>query len=90
MDDDTVDRKFDDWAGERKLNLNSFTTLQLYQYRQITVQDYISQFRRGTINAILPEAAKSMSVENALKIGKIESINIRKLLIDNREKFQKR
>ena len=84
------EQDYENWAVERKLNCDSPTTRQLYEHRSITVQDYISQFRKASINAVLPETAKSLTVEIALKLGKIETVNIRKLLTDNREKFQKR
>ena len=84
------DREFHAWATERKLNPDSPTTHQLYDNRCLTVQEYISRFRRGIINAILPELAKSMSVEEAIKVGRVENVNIRKLLIDSRDKFQRR
>lgn len=90
MTGEELDREFQAWATERKLNPNSSTTRQLYENRYLTVQDYIGRFRRGNINAVLPETAKSMTVEDAIKVGRIENINIRKLLIDNRDKFQRR
>jgi hypothetical protein len=90
MTDEAPEQKFYAWSVERKLNPNSPTTRQLYEQRYLTVQDYIGRFRRGTINAILPELARSMSVEDAIKVGRVENVNIRKLLIDNRDKFQRR
>jgi len=84
------DKAFEDWAKQCKLgNLNSPTTSQLYEYRFLSVQEYIARFRRGKINQVLPEEAKTMTVEEALQAGRVAQINIRKLLTDNREKFQK-
>lgn len=81
---------FERWAKEHSQgNLNSPTTRQLYENCLLTVEEYISQFRRATIKAVLPTEAKIMTVEDALKVGKIGTINIRKLLTDNRDKFQK-
>lgn len=90
MTDEVPEQEFHAWATERKLNPNSPTTHQLYENRYLTVQDYIGRFRRGTLNAILPEIAKLMSVEDAIKVGRVENVNVRKLLIDNRDKFQSR
>lgn len=89
MTGEEVEREFHAWATERKLNPNSPTTRQLYENRDLTVQEYVSRFRKGNINAVLPETAKSMSVEDAVKVGRIENVNIRKLLTDNRDKFQR-
>lgn len=47
---------------------------------------YIGRFRRSSINEVLPEEAKTISVEEALKIGRVGNKNIRKLLTDNRDK----
>lgn len=90
MTDERPDEEFEDWSRERKLSPNSSTTRQLYGNRYLTVQEYIGRFRKGSINAILPEEAREISVEEALKVGRVGNINIRKLLTDNREKFQKR
>jgi hypothetical protein len=90
MTDEAPEQEFHAWATERKLNPNSPTTRQLYENRHLTVQDYVGRFRRGIINAILPDVAKSMSVEDAIKVGRVENVNIRKLLTDNRDKFQRR
>jgi hypothetical protein len=90
MADEQLDEDFEDWCRDRKLSSNSSTTRQLYENRYLTVQEYIGKFRRGSINAVLPEEARVMSVEEAVKMGKVGSVNIRKLLTDNRDKFQKR
>ncbi|NEO16292.1 MULTISPECIES: hypothetical protein [unclassified Moorena] len=84
------DKEFEDWAKQCKLgNLNSPITGQLYKNRSLTVQEYIARFRRANINQVLPDEAKTMTVEEALKAGRVAGINIRKLLTDNREKFKK-
>ena len=84
------DKEFESWARLCKLgNLNSPTTRQLYENRRLTVQDYIGRFRRSSINEVLPEEAKTIPVEEALKIGRVGNTNIRKLLTDTRDKFQK-
>jgi hypothetical protein len=77
------------WARERKLNALSATTQQLYAFRHQTVREYVSQFRKSSLNAVLPDEARLMSVEDALRGGRVNDINIRKLLTDNREKFRK-
>jgi hypothetical protein len=87
---ESSDQDYEQWAADRPLGSQSTTTQQLYENRLLTVQDYISQFRKASINSILPESAKSLTVEDALAIGKIDDINIRKLLTDNRDKFSKR
>jgi len=82
--------EFENWARQCKLgNLNSPTTQQLYANRYLTVQQYISQFRKSILNAIVPEEAKNLTVEEALKLGRVGGVNIRKLLTDKREKFSK-
>ncbi|MBP0018963.1 MAG: hypothetical protein J7647_15620 [Cyanobacteria bacterium SBLK] len=88
-EDEQHDSDFENWAKKCKLNLNSPTTSQLYEYRMLTVQEYISRFRRGNIKAVLPNTAKSMTVEEALRQGKVEKVDIRKLMIQKRKKFQK-
>lgn len=90
MTDERPDEEFEDWSREHKLSPNSSTTRQLYENRYFSVQEYIGRFRKASINAILPEEAREMPVGEAIKIGIIGKINIRKLLTDNREKFQKR
>ncbi|MGD2184120.1 hypothetical protein [Lusitaniella coriacea] len=82
--------EFENWARERKLgNLKSPITRRLYENRNLTVQEYISQFRKASLNAILPEEAKLMSVEDAIEMGRVGNVNIRKLLTDQRDKFTK-
>lgn len=88
-EDEQHDSEFENWAKKCKLNLNSLTTSQLYEHRTLTVQEYISRFRRGNIKSVLPEAAKSMTVEEALRQGKVDNVDIRKLMIQKRKKFQK-
>ena len=83
-------REIEGWAKERKLNASSATTRQLYKNRDSTVQAYVSEFRKGRVNEVLPEEAKEMLVEDAIKLGRIGNVNIRKLLVDSRDKFQKR
>jgi len=85
-----ANREIEGWAKERKLNSSSATTQQLYENRASTVQTYVSEFRKGRVNEVLPEEAKEMLVEDAIKLGRIGNVNIRKLLIDSRNKFQKR
>lgn len=85
-----LDSDFERWARDHNQgNLNSPTTRQLYKNRMMTVEEYISQFRTASIKAVLPTEAKTMTVEDALKVGKVGNINVRKLLTDNRDKFQK-
>jgi hypothetical protein len=84
------DPELENWARECKLgNLNSPTTRQLYENRYLTVQEYIGQFRKASLNATLPEEAKTISVEDAMKMGRVNNVNIRKLLTDQRDKFKK-
>ncbi|WP_204106356.1 MULTISPECIES: hypothetical protein [Spirulina sp. CCY15215] len=90
MTEEQQDPEFENWAKKCKLgSLNSLTNSQLYQHRTLTVQDYISRFRRGKIRGVLPEAAKLMTVEEALKQKIVDGVNIRKLMLDNRDKFRK-
>lgn len=85
-----LNSEFERWAREHNQgNLNSPTTRQLYENRQISVEEYIGKFRKGGISEVLPAEAKNMSVENALKAGIVGGKNLRKLLTDNRDKFQK-
>ena len=53
MANETPNEEFGDWSRERKLSPNSSTTRQLYENRDLTVQEYIGRFRKGSINAIL-------------------------------------
>ncbi|MCB0197147.1 MAG: hypothetical protein KDJ65_34690 [Anaerolineae bacterium] len=77
------------WARKFKLNPDSPTTQHLYENRHLTVEEYVGLFRRGSIKAVLPEEARLLSLEDALQRRVVGTINIRKLLISNRQKFKK-
>lgn len=84
------DEDFERWAKKHNQgNLNSPTTRRLCENCQMTVEEYIGKFRKGSINEVLPAEAKNMTVEDALKVGRVGGKNIRKLLTDTRDKFQK-
>lgn len=81
------------WAIKRKLNPDSSVTEQLYECRLLTVVDYIRQFRRGQNVRMIPQQALRMTVEDMLyevsmTRGRFEGVNVRKLLIDQRNKFE--
>jgi hypothetical protein len=80
-------------AFQKRCKLNgkwdSEKNLQLYANRNTSVQEYVSKFRRSSIKEVLPEEAKVMSVESAIRSGKIGGVNVRKLLLDLRDKFVK-
>jgi hypothetical protein len=50
---------------------------------------YVGAFKKGGINSKLPDGAKNMTVEQALIAGEVQEVNVRKLLTDLREKFNK-
>lgn len=77
------------WAQALKLNPDSDTTQQLFACRTMSVQEYISRFRKGRLREVLPAQALTMSVETALKQRTVGGVNLRKLLTAQREKFQK-
>lgn len=77
------------WAGRLKLNPSSPTTQQLYVNRHLTVAAYISKFRRGQLNRVIPAEARDLSVEDALRQKLVGGVNVRKLLESNRAKFRK-
>lgn len=77
------------WAKRLKLNPNSPTTQQLYDNRHLTVAEYTAKFRKGGINEVLPNEAKTMSVEEALEKQSVGGRNMRKLLASGRDKFKK-
>ena len=91
----------DQWAGRLKLNASSPTTQQLYTNRHLTVNSliillermmpaaYVSKFRRGQLNRVIPAEARELSVEEALHQKLVGGVNVRKLLESNRAKFRK-
>ena len=81
------DKEFERWAREHNLgDLSSPTTRQLYENRQMTVEEYIAKFRKGRISRVLRAEAKAMLVAEALKSA---SRNVSKLLINLPDKFEK-
>lgn len=62
------------------LNIESPTTRQVLHSLDDTVQSFVSQFRKGSINRELPGEVLDMTVEEALG----HSSKVRKLLIDGR------
>lgn len=82
------------WAIALKLNPDSSVTRQLYEHRSLTVLDYISQFRKGKNVRMIPYRALTMTVEELLhevktNRGRFEGVNVRKILIDVRDKFER-
>jgi hypothetical protein len=69
------------WARGNGLNANSSTTQNLFDNRSTSVDDFISQFRKGGIRDVFPSEHLGKTVEEALREG--GSI-VRKLLIDQR------
>ncbi len=82
------------WAIALKLHPDSSLTQQLYEHRSLTVLDYMSQFRKGKNVRMIPRRALTMTVEELLhelktSRGRFEGANVRKILIDLREKFER-
>lgn len=84
-----MSESIEQWAGRLKLNASSPTTQQLYSNRYLTVAAYISKFRRGQLNRVVPAEARELSVEEALQQKLVGGVNVRKLLESNRTKFRK-
>lgn len=55
----------------------------------MTVQEYLGNFRKGSVKAVVPDGAMKMTVQDALRARHVDGVNIRKLLTDLRDKFQK-
>lgn len=70
-------------------NPASETNQQLFENRSKSVQEYVGLFKKGGMNAKLPDGAKALTVEQGLQAGEVENVNVRKLLTDLREKFNK-
>ena len=84
------DREFERWDREyNEGNLSSPTTCQLYEHRHLTVEEYIAKLRKGRISRVLPAEAKTMLVGEALKSATVGGRNVRKLLVNLRDKFEK-
>lgn len=87
---DPNDRQYQNWLRKVKLgNPASETNQQLFENRAKTVQEYVSLFKKGGMNSKLPDGAKALTVEQGLQAGEVENVNVRKLLTDLREKFNK-
>jgi len=71
------------------LNQASSTTRQLYDNRLLSVEQYVIRFRKSGIQRKLPGEALSLTVEAALAVKRIGNVNVRKLLVDLRDKFVK-
>lgn len=85
---------FEQWAIALRLNPNSPVTRQLYEHRSLTVSEYISRFRKGKNVRVIPRRALTMTVEELLddvktSRGRFEEVNVCKILIDLREKFER-
>jgi hypothetical protein len=70
-------------------NPASETNQQLFENRTAAVSAYVGMFKKGGVNSKLPATAKTMTVEQALIAGEVDDVNVRKLLTDLREKFNK-
>ena len=68
-------------AKQLGLNINSATTRQLLNNLDITVDEFISTFRKGSIREVFPGEFLDMSVEAALQS---RDSTVRKLLLDGR------
>lgn len=87
---DPKNRDYQNWLRKVKLgNPASETNQQLFEQRAATVEAYVGMFKKGGVNSKLPTTAKSMTVEQALIAGEVDSVNVRKLLTDLRDKFNK-
>jgi RHS repeat-associated protein len=78
-------------AWRKKVKIGPGETAdELYANRKMRVEEFIAQHRRGSVKGVLPEAAKSMTVEEALRKGEVGDVNVKKLLTSKRKKFRKR
>jgi len=76
------------WMRKAKLGPGP-TADQLFANGAMTVEDFIGKHRRGGIKSVLPDEAKSMTVEQALRKGEVGGVDIRKLLTSTRDKFRR-
>jgi hypothetical protein len=58
-------------------------------YRNLTVQEHITKYRKGGVKEVLPSEALNMTVEEALRRNVVGGVKVRKLLTDLRDKFVK-
>ena len=75
------ERLVDRLAREFTLNINSLTTRQLLDHRDMRVDAFINAFRRAGIRGEFPAELLEMTVEEALRS---RHPTVRKLLIDRR------
>ena len=81
MSDHPSERRVDLLAREFALNINSLTTRQLLDHRDMRVDAFINAFRRAGIRGEFPAELLEMTVEEALRS---RHATVRKLLIDRR------
>jgi len=76
---------------ESKLNgkWDSENNLRLFNNKDNTVQEFMGEFLKGLVKRKMPASALNMTVGEALKKGKVDDVNVRKLLNNFREKFRK-
>ena len=78
----------------QKTNLNgdpsSAQNMFLFENRGLTVQQFLGKYRAGGVKGVMPGEALGMTVEEALRVkGGVGGVNVRKLLLDLRDKFVK-
>jgi len=81
MSDHPSERRVDLLAREFALNINSLTTRQLLDHRDMRVDAFINAFRRAGIRGEFPAELLEMTVEEALRS---RHATVRKWLIDRR------
>ena len=82
------------WSKKLKMNPNAPTTQRLYENRHLTIAEYVAKFRRGRNVRRIPSRVLTFTIEELLMTvrssrGIVEGVNVRKILIDLREKFER-
>lgn len=68
-------------AKKFKMNINSPTARQVLNSLEVTVESFISQYRKASIRSEMPGEFLNQTIEDALKSG---NSTVRKLLTDGR------
>jgi hypothetical protein len=79
---------YEQWCRRHNIG-DTPVTKQLYDNRKSTVREYVSKYRKGGINQVLPGEAENMTIEEFLKVKFVGGVNVRKLVTSSNEKFRK-
>jgi hypothetical protein len=80
---------YDAWREKLGLGSDTPNNQKLFELRHMTVDEFLSKFRAGSIRREMPAEALTMTVEEVLKIKIIKGKRVRKLITDARDKFLK-